>query len=802
VSTRSPIRPRGDGQRPRLEDERLLRGEGSFVADVRLPGMLEVAVLRSPLPHARIRGVRLAAARAMPGVALAVGAADLDGLAPYPDLHPRTRPVRQLALAADRVRYVGAPVAAVAAEDRYLAEDAIERIEVDYEELPAVTSIDEALAPDAPRLFDDWPDNRIISASPPNTALDEAFASAARIVRGTYRMGRHTAVPLEGRGVLASWDRGRLTVWTSTQVAHIERTILARALGLPEHRIRVVVGDVGGSFGGKLHVYREDALVAWMAMRLRRPVRWIEDRREHLVASSHAREQRHDLEMAVDQDGNIIGVRAAITCDVGSGEILPPGTSPSFVSAASLTGPYRIPLAQASVTCVVTNKAPSGAYRGFGTPEMVFALERHLERVARETGQDPVELRRRLLIRPEDLPYETPGGRRIDSGSHLEAFERAVSWATEARARLAPRARGSLGVGFASYLEGVAPNYFVTSGLWTQHETCTLRIEPDGSVVVSSGLGPMGQGTETMLATLASELLGVPIERVAVRLGDTDLTPVGLGSFGSRSTVVAAGALTPAAEALRRKVAAIAGSLLECRPEDLLIEDGRVHVAGSPEPSVSLAQVAEVAWYRTLQLPEGVDPGLEATATFDARLDHRPDARGKVDICLTYANATHAAIVDVDPGTGEVAILGYLAVHDAGPLLDPAIVDGQVRGGVAQGIGGALSERLVYSEDGQPLVTGLMDYLMPTAVEIPEVTVVHLETPSPVTPFGLKGAGEAGATGCAAAIANAVADALRDLELDIDETPITPALLRRLVRERTSGGGGEGPTAVSRGRGP
>lgn len=761
---------------------RLLTGRGDFVADVALAGMLDVAFVRSPLAHARIRGIDTSAASATPGVLSVVTATDLHDIPPLPDLHPHTRPVRQHPLATDRVRYVGSPIVAVVAADRYIAEDAAELVDLDLVELPVVASIDAALAPDAPLLYPDWPDNRIVATSPADPQLDALF-ERSRVIRGSYRMQRHAPMPLETRGAVAAYDRGRLTVWTSTQVAHVERTVLARVLGLPEHRIRVVAGDVGGGFGGKLHVYPEDAVVAWLAMHLGRPVRWVEDRREHFLASSHAREQRHEMEAAVDGEGNILAVRCRLVCDVGSGEILPPGTAPSFVSAGSITGPYRIPRSQAQLTCVVTNKTPSGAYRGFGTPEMVFALERLIEKVAARTGQDPVALRRRHLIRPEDLPYETPKGRRIDSGSHLAAFERAVAWAEVERARLAPTIRGSIGVGFACYVEGVAPNYFTTSGLWAQQETTTIRVEPDGSVVVASGLGPMGQGSETMLATLTSQLLGVPIGTVEVRLGDTDLTPYGLGSFGSRSTVVAAGAVSLAAQRLGTKLRAIAGQLLEAHPDDVVVDDGRAFVQGSPDRSVSLADIAALAYFRTFDLPDGVEPGLEATGTFDPEgVDHRPDARGKMNICLTYANSTHACVVDVDRETGVVDVLGYLAVHDAGPLINPPIVDGQIHGGVAQGIGGALYEQLVHSDAGQPMVTSFVDYLVPTTVEVPTLTIDHLETPSTTTPFGLKGAGEAGATGCAAAIANAVCDALRDAGIDITETPVTPARLRAALR--------------------
>lgn len=768
--------------RPRLEDQRLLTGQGAFVADVRLPGMLEAAFVRSPLAHAHLRGVGVEAARAALGVVTVLTGADLTDIEPFPDLRERTRPVRQRALCIGRVRYVGAPLAVVVATDRYLAEDAAELVELDLQELPVVADMDTALAPNAPLLYDDWPDDRVVATAPVDPELDAIFASH-RVIRGTYAMQRHAPVPMETRGVVATMERGRLLVWTSTQVPHVVRTVISRTLGLPEHRIRVVAGDVGGGFGGKLHVYPEEVVIPALAWRLRRAVRWIEDRREHFLASSHAREQRHVMEAALDERGDIVAVRCDLVCDVGSGEILPPGVAPAFVSAGSVSGPYRFPRSQARLTCVVTNKTPSGAYRGFGTPEMVFALERLMERVARETGQDPVELRRRHLIRPEDLPYETPNGRRIDSGSHLAAFDRAVAWATATRERLAPTARGSIGVGYASYIEGVAPNYHTTSGLWTQHETSTLRIEPDGTVVVASGLGPMGQGTETMLATLTAQLLGVPRDQVAVRLGDTDLTPYGLGSFGSRSTVVAAGAVRLAAARLLDKVRAIAGHLLEASPADIEIADGRASVAGSPDRSVSFADVAHLAYFRTFDLPGDVEPGLEATGAYDPPgVDHRPDARGKLNICLTYANSSHACVVDVDRATGMVRVLAYLAVHDAGPLLNPSIVDGQIMGGVAQGLGGALYEQLLHDPDGQPLVTSFMDYLVPGAPEVPELSVDHLSTPSTTTPFGLKGAGEAGATGVAAAVANAVCDALRDTGIDITSTPITPRSLRAALR--------------------
>ena len=782
------VRPVHAGVRtPRREDERLLTGRAAFVADVELAGCLEVAFVRSPVPHARIGRIETAAASAAPGVHLVVGAADLDGMSPIPDTHTRTRPVAQFPLARGRVRYVGAPMVAVVADDRYLAEDAAELVEVELDELPAVISIDEALAEGAPRLYDEWPDNRIIEIERPNPEMDALFARS-RVIRGTYRMQRHTSMPMETRGAAAEYRRGRLTIWTSTQVPHVERTILARVLGIPESDLRVIAPDVGGGFGGKLQLYPEDAVVAWLAMRIGRPVRWIEDRREHFLGSVHARDERVDLEGAIDDEGHLVALRARLVCDVGSGETYPPGTSPALVSAASVTAAYRIDRAQTSVTCVVTNKTPSGAYRGFGTPEMIFAVERFLDRVARETGQDRIQLRRDLLIRPEDLPYTTPGGRKIDSGSHVEAFERAVAWGAAAVARHRLTAAGPVGVGYASYIEGVAANYFPNTNLWTGYETSILRIDPDGRVVVAGGVSPSGQGLETMMATVTADQLGVPLSQVVVRLGDTDLTPYGLGSFASRSTVVAVGAILLSAGRLREKVLRIAAHLLEADPGDLVIEGGQIHVRGVLERVLTFADVASAAYFKTFLLPAGVEPGLEVSASYDPPgTDHLPNERGKMNACLTWANSCHAAVVEVVPGTGEVRILDYLAVHDAGPILNPLIVNGQVHGGIAQGIGGALYEELVYSEDGQPLVTSFMDYLVPGAMEVPRITIQHLSSPSPLTPLGLKGVGEAGVAGPAAAIAGAVCDALADLGVDIESTPISPSALRRLILEAGHG---------------
>lgn len=770
----------------RVEDLALITGAGSFVADVRLPRMVEMAVLRSGVAHGRLARLDCAPALSLDGVLAAVGAGDLVGVSGFPDFIEAMRPIGTFPLAVDRVRYVGAPVAAVVAEDRFRAEDAIEAITVEYEPFEAVTTLEGALAEGAPLLYEDWPDNRAVDVTRRDPEVERILASS-RVVRASYRMHRQAPTPMETRGSVASFVAGRLTLWTGTQSPHIVRTTLSTALGLPEGSIRVVVDDVGGSFGSKTHVYPEDVLVAWLAMRLGRPIRWIEDRAEHFMASVHARDQLHELEAAIDGDGRILALRAQITCDIGSGEVFPAGVASSFVTAGVLTGPYRIPHAEVGVTCVVTNKTPSGAYRGFGTPEAVFAMERLVERIACETGRDPLELRREMLLERDALPYTLPSGSVVDSGSHRECFDRAVELGTAAlaRARAERPSSGStrLGVGFATYLEGVGASYFVTTGNWTSHEMCTIRVEPDGSVVASVGVTTTGQGVATMVATVVAEALGVSRDSVLVDMGDTDRCPYGIGGLGSRSTIVASGAIGLAASVIREKVLAIGAHLLEAAAEDLELVDGRVRVRGGGA-AVSLARIATLAWVRTLDLPDGVEPGLQATAVYDAPgIDHRPDVHGRMNACATYTNGSDTAVVEVDVETGRVEVLSYAVVHDCGRMINPPIVAGQIRGAVAQAIGGALYEEICHSTEGEPLATSFMGYLVPTSAEIPEIVVEHLVSPAPGTPLGVKGAGESGTIGPAAAIANAVSNALAGCGVDVTATPLSPSAVRRLIRE-------------------
>lgn len=778
----------------RVEDDRLLAGRGRFAADVSLPGMLEAAFYRSPLPHALIGRVDPDEAAEMPGVAGVFTAEDMTDVSPFPDFDEYARPVRIFPLARGKVRYAGAPIAAVAAADRYLAEDAVDRLSVELEPLPPVVSVEQALAPDAPLLYPEWPDNIVIDfpVSNPEAAAEFERAGEGFItVAGRYETGRHTGAPIETRGAAAEYREGRLTVWTSTQFPHIARTMLSYCLPLDEADIRVVVPDVGGGFGVKAEFYPEEVMVPWLAMRLGRPVRWIEDRREHLLATCHARDLVLDLEAAVGPDGRFRAVRGTAVQDLGAAEMYPYGFSPAFTAVGHITGPYRIPHQSVGVLGAATNKTPVGAYRGFGIPEAAFAVERLMDKAAARLGLDRHEIRRRNLIGQEDLPYTTSAGAVVDSGSHRQAFEETVRLAAERlehwRRRLADQPQLRVGAGAVNYIEGVTPTYFMTTGHWTSHDACSIRVNPDGTAVVSVGVSASGQGLESMLTTLAAEALGVRPGQVRVVMGDTDRTPYGLGSWGSRSTNVASGALRKAAGELVDKAVRIAAHLLEADPDDIEVRSGSFTVRGSPGPSVTWGRAATAANIRTIDLPEGVEPGMEASAFYDPPgVEHTPDEYGRVNAAATYTNASHAAVASVDVETGRVRVLEYIVAHDCGTVINPQIVRGQVVGGIAQGIGGALLEKLYYDEAGNPLSASFLDYRLPTAAEIPPMTVRHFESPAPAMPWGAKGAGEAGIIGPAPAVAAAVEEALAEYGIgEITRTPITaPGVLRLLESAR------------------
>jgi carbon-monoxide dehydrogenase large subunit len=774
----------GHGQRPSLlgrrvravEADRLVAGRHGYVADLEFPDVLEVAVVRSPHAHAAVRGIDCAEALRVDGVHRIVTAAELTDVRPMPDYFDWAKPVQAFPLARDRVRYVGAPVAAVVAEDRYVAEDAAGLVDVDFAELPAVISAVDALAADSPLVYEDWGDNKMVEVTSADAETDAIFATAASVVSGTFTTQRHGAVPMEPRATVGSLSDGLLTIWTTNQFPHICRAIIATCLGVSEEAVRVIAPELGGGFGSKCQVYAEEILVAWLAMNSDRPVRFVEDRVEHLMATTHARDMAIELSAALGTDGDVLAVRGRVLQDLGSEEVYPPAFAMGLTAAGSLALPYRIPRVAIDMTGVVTNKTPAGAYRGFGLAEAVFAIERLLDKVARETRRSPVELRRSLLLRSDDLPYTAPSGAFIDSGSHLAAFERAVELGQEALREESERARPAhlrLGLGLANYVEGVVPTFLPVSGRWRTGDSGRFAVDPSGQVSVRTGLQSMGQGLESTLKTITAEYFQVSPDDVVVTYGRTDGAPESLGSWGSRSTGVFAGACALAAETLVAAGRRVAAEAFEAVEDDIGFEGGVFRIKGTSTGGMSWGDVAALA-------------PLEASETYVPEwVDDVPKSDGTMNACATYTNSSQASLVEVDIRTGRVQVLKYLVVHDCGTVINPTLVEAQVQGGVAQGIGGTLLEEFAYDEAGQPTSATLADYLLPLASDIPPIVVEHIETPSPLTPLGLKGAGEAGIAGPAAAIAAAVEDALGDLRAgELSSTPLTPWAVAAIIAER------------------
>lgn len=766
----------------RSEDPRLLTGRGLFVDDVQLPGLLHAAVLRSPHAHARIGRIDASQARALPGVVAIYTHADLPPTLqrPLPKLIPHPALVHhqtQTALAATKVRHVGEPIAFVVAKTRYLAEDAAELIDVSYTPLPAVVDLEAAIRPGTPLVHEEIGTNVCARHSQRMGDAETAFARAAHVFTDRFAIDRGTAAPMECRGVVATWDPKRqdLTVWDSTQAPIRIRNYLSELLNLPQHWIRVIAPDVGGGFGPKIMMcYPEEVLVPLAAMQLGRPVKWIEDRRENFVAMNHERLQLHDAAIAVDAQGHIIAVKTVFLYD--SGAYIPYGITVPIVTGTTLPGPYKIPNYHFEFQAVFTNTTTVSPYRGAGRPHGVFVMERLLDRVARELGLDRAEVRRRNFIQPHEFPYEHPGliyqdGEPLiyDSGDYPAAFAKALElidypqWPQQ-REQFR-RAGRHVGLGLACYVEG--------SGIGP-YEGCRISVEPSGKVFLATSVGTQGQGHFTSFAQIVADALGVSIEQIVVTTGDSGAFGWGTGAFASRSAVVAGNAVALAADAVRAKALLIAATAWEARPDDLELRDGRISVRGVPGKSMTLGEVAVKANpLRGTIPPAWEQPGLEATRFF-------APPRG------TFANGVHAAIIEVDVATGQVAILRYIVVHDCGRVINPLIVDGQIRGGVAQGIGGAFYEKLVYDEQGQLLTQTLMDYLLPTAMEVPSIVIAHLETPSPLNPLGVKGAGEAGVIPVPALFAQAIDDALADYGIIITEVPLSPNRLLELIRGSSS----------------
>ena len=745
-----------------MEDPRLLGGRGRYVDDVVLPRMLAVAFVRSPHAHAAIRSVDARAALALDGVVAVFTAAELRGVAR--PLVPRFEsdgftPTAWPPLADGRVNFCGEAVAAVVAASAYRAADARELVAVDYEPLPAVASVDGALA--AGRI--------LFRRDSRNGDVDGAFAKAAIVVRETFEHGRCAASPIEPRGVVADWDGETLTVWASTQTPSIMRAALARTLDLSEARVRVLAPDVGGGFGLKMHVFPEDVAVAAIARLTGRPMKWVEERRENLAAASQARAQRMEAEVAAAADGTLLGLRARAISDGGAYHVYPlTGALEPLGSASILPGPYRTPVYAYEAVTVATNKPPLGAYRGVGMTMGAFVMERLLDMVAARAGLDPAEARRRNLIPREAYPFTSASGMTYDSGDFPKALEQvlaAAGYDELRREQQAARAAGRLvGIGLACYTEytGMGADVFRRRGMADVPgiEGATVTMDPDGTVRCLTSFPSQGQGHATTIAQLVADRLGVPFDRIHVEPVDTLAAPRGSGTFGSRGAVAMLGTAAAAADRVRTKIQTLAANLLEASPADVVLDDGSAYVRGFPDRAVATAEIARVAWAPPLGgLPGGLAPGLDATVYFN------PPGP-------TFSGAVHLAVVEVDRETGRVEVLRYALVEDCGPVINPLIVDGQIHGAVAQGIGEALLEGIVYDADGQLLTGTLMDYALPKADSVPPFEIGHLETPAPSMPGGVKGMGEGGTIGAPAAIANAVADAVRPLGLTITRLPI------------------------------
>ncbi len=765
---------------PRREDRRLLLGIGRFIADIRLPDMLHVAFVRSDVAHARIRAIRTERALGLPGVVAVFTGADIGPhLPPIPGM--QNRPPKawreavehemnipdQPILAAGKVCHVGEPIAAVVAEDRYLAEDAAALVEVELEPLPPVASIDAALDPAAPLVHEALSSNVIAWLRMRKGDAASVLASGVRTLSHRFDNHRYCGMPIECRGVVSHYDAAAdaMTIWSSTQVVHWVRREVASRLNLPESRVRCIAPDVGGGFGVKGHVYPEDVLIPYIARRLLRPVRWIEDRHEHFLNSAHARDDRHETEIAFDGDGRILAIRDRLLKD--SGAYMPVGVGTPVNTAVHLLGPYHVPNYESTITIVATTKTPNAPYRGAGRPEAAFVIERLMDLVARALDLDPVEVRLRNMVAADKIPYAVGLTYRdgapivYDSGDYPAALRQAV----EALGGLAAFRREQaqawrqgrfLGLGIGCYVEGTGAGPF---------EGATVRIDPSGTIYVATGACAQGQGHETVFAQVAADAWGVTPDQVTVVVSDTAAIAMGYGTIASRSAVNSSSAIVLGSDELRRKVMAVAGHALECSVEDLELRGGRVGVRGVPHMSMTLKEVAQAArpgWDHGR--PPGVTPGLETTAYFEPPT-------------VTWSYAVHAAIVELDRATGVPAIRQYVVVHDAGVLINPELAEGQVLGGVVQGLGGGLLEEVAFDDQAQLLTGSLADYLMPTASDVPPIEVLHRQTPSPLNPLGVKGLGEGGAIAPPVVLANAVCDALRPVRFEIFATPVRPAAL-------------------------
>ena len=772
---------------PRKEDERLLRGAATFLDDLpEPPGTLYLGMILSPVAHGRIVSIETEEALALPGVAAVVTGREMaeligpmkpdTGKAAFKDTIRHAMPV-------ETVRFVGDAVAAVLAEDPYVLEDAMELVFVDIEDEAPIITLAEALAPDAPLVHPDLGDNVPFVTAHKTDGFDEAFASADLVVADTFHSSRLAGVSMEPRGCMASFDRGlgTLTLWSSTQIPHMMRSSLGELLSMPESKIRVVAPDVGGGFGPKAHVYPEELVAAALARKLGTTVKWVGDRQSDFLTTTHARDYELSLEMAFRSDGTILAVRNRLNVNIGAYANYPFGANAETGGGAIyLPGAYKFAHYDYVARSVLTHTCPTGVYRGVAAPVAHFAAEGLLDRAADALGIDPLEIRRRNLLQPEDFPYTNAAGITSDTGSHTECLRLAlekIGYEAYQRERPAGRFRDGkyYGIGIACITEhtGQGASRYRARGLHRVpgFDGVTVRVEPDGEIVAATSQATQGQGHLTSFAQVIAENLGVSPDRVTVTEGDTATSPFGTGTFASRGAVITGGAAHKASGVLAAKLKRIAAHQLEASSDDIVLEDGKAMVAGVPDMALSLKELAAIAYSREARtLPPGDSYGLEALEYYD------PPG-------VVLANAVHIACVSVDAGTGKVTVERYAVAHDCGRVINPLLVAGQVHGGIVQGLGQALTESIVYDENGQILTSQLLDYLLPTAADVPDIAIAHVESPTGDTLLGIKGAGEGGAIGAVPAVAGAVNDALRPLGIHVNRLPLHPSTILALIEE-------------------
>jgi carbon-monoxide dehydrogenase large subunit len=779
----SPVLPKLVGQRvKRREDPRLIQGRATFVDDVKIAGMLHIAFKRSDVAHGHIRSIDTKAAQSMEGVeAVFTGAQIAELLGPMPIATPFPSPPHR-AVAVDRVRYAGEPVAVVVASDRYIARDAVDAINVEYETLPAVVDPELAMTGKPTVIHPDFANNLAVPLVPSgtgvtpdgkvdDTAIDRAFANADVII--SQRMVNQRLVPnsIEPRGVVAHYVPGKnsMTIWSSTQNPHILRTMIAAMNGLGQDQVRAIAPEVGGGFGSKINVYGEEYVAAAISKRLGTAVKWIEDRSEAFLATTHGRDLIGYVELAANRDGKVLGLKIRLIADVGAYNMLLTAAVPTLAMLMA-NATYDIPAIRTTLTEVFTNKTSTDAYRGAGRPEASYFIERAMDMLARELKMDPADVRRKNFIAPTQFPYQTQMGAIYDSGDYEKALDvalRAADWKGLQAQRDAARADGRLvGLGLAMYVEvcGIGPSSSLPTGGW---EHAQVTIERDGRISATTGASPHGQGNETTFAQMLADQFGVPLDHITIHHGDTGIVKQGIGTFGSRSQAVGGTTLHLAGVKVKTKMARFAAELLEASEADLVFENGMISVRGAPASAKTFADVAAFA-YVPVPLPEGLEPGLSEEAFFEPTNN-------------TYPFGCHIAMLEIDRETGEPKLLKFVAVDDAGNLINPLIVEGQIHGGLAQGIGQAMIEEAVYDSSGQLVTGSLMDYALPRATDFPRFELHSTVTPTPVNPLGAKGVGEAGTLGSTPCIVSAAVDALSEFGVTHIDMMLRPEKLWRII---------------------